>query len=210
MIAQVAVAAVELQAAVDHVEAGIGRKPLGHGRKPRGGSLAPIERRRRPVEHQARRLELGCIVGDAKAERLEIREPSAELLPLLHMRDGALEAELRAAKRASRDVEAPAVEPAHGDLEPLPLAAAPLLHPSPSAPTRFATGTRHASKITIAVGCECQPSFFSCAPKLSPGVPFSTRKHEMPCGPPSPVRAITRYTSARPPPEMNALVPSRT
>src|SRR5262249_30334785 len=123
MIAQVAVTAVKLQAAVDHVEARIGRKPLGHGREPRGGPLAPIKRRRRPVEHQARRLELGCIVGDAEAERLEIREPSAELLPLLHMRDGALEAELRAPKRAGRDVEAPAVERAHGDLEALPLGA---------------------------------------------------------------------------------------
>src|SRR5262249_44833063 len=69
------------------------------------------------------RLELGCIVGDAEAERLEIREPSAELLPLLHMRDGALEAELRAPKRAGRDVEPPAVERVHGDLEALPLGA---------------------------------------------------------------------------------------
>src|SRR5262249_10245105 len=67
--------------------------------------------------------ELGCIIGDAEAERLEIREPSAELLPLLHMRDGALQAKLRAPKRAGRDVEAPAVERAHGDLEALPLGA---------------------------------------------------------------------------------------
>ena len=67
-----------------------------------------------------------------------------------------------------------------------------ILKPWPSLPTRFAAGTRHCSKITMAVGCECQPSFFSWAPKDSPGVPFSTRKQEMPRGPPSPVRAITR------------------
>src|SRR5262249_15989753 len=110
MVAQVAVTAVELQAAVDHVEAGIGRKPLGHGRERGGDGLGAMEGGRRGVEHQARGLELGCIVGDAETERLEIREPSAELLTLLHMRDGALEAELGAAKRAGRYVEPPAVE----------------------------------------------------------------------------------------------------
>src|SRR5258708_17187953 len=119
MVAQIAVAAVELQAAVDRVEAGMGRRPLGHGREPRGRALAPIERRGRSVEHQARRLELGCIVCDAEAERLEIREAGAELLALLHIGDSALEAELRTAERAGRDIEAPAIEPAHGDLEAL-------------------------------------------------------------------------------------------
>ena len=36
--------------------------------------------------------------------------------------------------------------------------------PSPSLPTRFAAGTRQSSNSTMAVGCEFQPSFFSCAP----------------------------------------------
>ena len=40
-------------------------------------------------------------------------------LALFHVRDGAVEAELRAAERAGRDVEPPAVEPGHGDLEAL-------------------------------------------------------------------------------------------
>ena len=53
--------------------------------------------------------------------------------------------------------------------------------PSPSAPMRFATGTRQFSNITMAVGCDFQPSFFSCAPNESPGVPFSTTMQEMPC-----------------------------
>jgi len=44
----------------------------------------------------------------------------------------------------------------------------------------------------MAVGCECQPSFFSGAPKESPRVPFSTRKQDIPRAPLSPVRAITR------------------
>ena len=56
---------------------------------------------------------------------------------------------------------------------------------------RFATGTRQFSNMTMAVGCVFQPSFFSCAPKERPGVPFSTTMQEMPRGPASPVRAIT-------------------
>ena len=65
-----------------------------------------------------------------------------------------------------------------------------ILNPCPSAPIRFAAGTRQFSKFTIAVGCDFQPSFFSCAPYESPGVPFSTTMQEMPRGPPSPVRTM--------------------
>ena len=62
--------------------------------------------------------------------------------------------------------------------------------PSPSPPTRLATGTRTSSKLTWAVGCECQPSFFSCAPKLTPFMSFSMTRQVMPFGPSSPVRTI--------------------
>ena len=58
-----------------------------------------------------------------------------------------------------------------------------ILKPWPSAPSRLATGTRQFSNITMAVGCDFQPSFFSCAPNDRPGVPFSTTKQEMPRGP---------------------------
>ncbi len=62
--------------------------------------------------------------------------------------------------------------------------------PSPSPPTMFSTGTRTLSRLSAAVGCECQPSFFSCAPKLTPGMSFSMTKHEIPFGPSSPVRTM--------------------
>ena len=65
-----------------------------------------------------------------------------------------------------------------------------ILKPSPSDPTRLAAGTRQSSKMTAAVGWLCQPSFFSCAPKDSPGVPFSTTMQEIPRGPASPVRTM--------------------
>ena len=66
-----------------------------------------------------------------------------------------------------------------------------ILKPSPSAPSRLATGTRQFSKITIAVGWLFQPSFCSFLPKDRPGVPFSTTRQEMPLGPGPPVRSIT-------------------
>ncbi len=65
-----------------------------------------------------------------------------------------------------------------------------ILKPSPSSPRRFATGTTQSSKITIAVGWLFQPSFFSCLPKLRPGVPFSMTSVEMPFGPSPPVRTM--------------------
>jgi len=105
------------------------------------------------MHHQPRRLQLGRVVGNAKRQRLEVRKARAELLALAHVFDGAVEAELRAADRAGRDVEPPAVEPGHRDLESLPLGA-----------DQLATGTRQFSKMSAAVGCDFQPSFFSCAP----------------------------------------------
>ncbi len=60
---------------------------------------------------------------NCSVQRLEIGQPRAELLALLHVVDGAVEAELRAAERAGADVEPPAVEPRHGDLETLAFAA---------------------------------------------------------------------------------------
>ena len=136
MVAQIAVAAVQLQAAVDHVEAGIGREPLGHGGEPR----APGSRRSTATaarsQHQPRRLELGGVVGDAEAQRLEIGEPRAELLALPHVVDGAVEAELRAADRAGGDIEAPAVEPGHGDLEALALRRRCGWRPAPGNPRK--------------------------------------------------------------------------
>ena len=92
-----------------------------------------------------------------------------------------------------------------------PFIAMPKPVPSPSAPPSIASaGTRTPSKITCAVGWAFQPIFCSSAPKLSPGVSFSTTNAEMPRGPSPPVRAITTYTSEDPAPEMNCLTPSST
>ena len=63
--------------------------------------------------------------------------------------------------------------------------------PSPSSPMRFSTGTRAESKLTMAVGWLRQPIFRSGAPKLRPGVSFSTTRAETPRAPASPVRTMT-------------------
>ncbi len=66
-----------------------------------------------------------------------------------------------------------------------------ILKPSPSAPKRLTAGTRASSKITMAVGWLFQPSFFSCAPKESPGVSLGTTRVEIPFGPAFPLRHMT-------------------
>src|SRR4051794_39935250 len=119
MIAQIAVAAVQLQAAVDDVKAGIGGEALGLRGQSRRGRLALPYRDGGAVEQEPRSVELGGVVGDAELQRLEIGEPRVELLALLHVRHGAVETELRAADRTGANVEAAAVKPGHRDLEAL-------------------------------------------------------------------------------------------
>jgi hypothetical protein len=59
--------------------------------------------------------------------------------------------------------------------------------------------------MTCAVGCECQPSFFSCAPKLTPGMSFSITRQVMPFGPVLAGADHGHIESLAPPPEMNCL-----
>ncbi len=92
-----------------------------------------------------------------------------------------------------------------------PFIAMPNPVPSPSAPPSIASaGTRTPSKITCAVGCAFQPIFSSSAPKLSPGVSFSTMNAEMPRGPVTSGAGHHDVHVGRPAPEMNCLTPSMT
>jgi hypothetical protein len=56
----------------------------------------------------------------------------------------------------------------------------------------LSAGITQSSNCTCEVGCDRQPILFSGAPKDSPGVPSSTITADMPLGPSSPVRTITR------------------
>jgi hypothetical protein len=53
----------------------------------------------------------------------------------------------------------------------------------PSSPTIRSAGIRASSKMTVRVGEPLMPSFFSSAPKLTPGSLFSTTKADMPWRP---------------------------
>src|SRR3546814_8036130 len=68
-------------------------------------------------------MQLGCHVGQPELQGLEVCERTAELLALLQVRGGRLQAGARTAQRAGSDVHPPAVEPHHGEAEACTLGA---------------------------------------------------------------------------------------
>ena len=85
------------------------------------------------------------------------------------------------------------------------------IKPSPTAPSRLASGMRQSWKIISAVSLARIPSLFSFLPALKPLVPRSTAKAVIPClSPFSPVRAITTAMSPLLPWVMKFLVPLST
>jgi hypothetical protein len=72
------------------------------------------------------------------------------------------------AERLGGDGDPGVVEGGEGDCEPVP-----------SAPMIRSAGMRVFSRVTVLVGEPLIPSFFSGAPKLTPGSIFSTRNAEI-------------------------------
>src|SRR5262249_34949476 len=116
-LGQITVAAMQLQRLVGDFETGVGDEALGHGAKLRRIRLLAVERRRGAPQESARGFERNRHVGEAELKRLEFVEPLAEGLALFHVGERLVERCLRAAERARRDIEPPAIEPGHGDLE---------------------------------------------------------------------------------------------
>jgi len=56
-------------------------------------------------------------------------------------------------------------------------------YPSPSRPSRFATGTKQSSNTSSAAGHARIPIFFSWVPNVKPAMPFSTRNAAIPRDP---------------------------
>ena len=85
------------------------------------------------------------------------------------------------------------------------------LKPSPSAPTRLATGTRQRSKCRCAVSLHHQPIFFSSL-RVRPGVSPSITSSDTPPGPllAGSVRTATVRKSARMPEVMKVFSPLTT
>src|SRR2546429_615631 len=125
--ADVAVAAVQLQGLVADHEAGIGDKALGHGAVGGGVARTGIELGGGQAHHLARGHEFGGHVGQLELQRLEAGNGLAELLALVHVLLGLGERALGGAHGAGGDVDAPAVQALHGDLEAFALAAQQVL-----------------------------------------------------------------------------------
>src|SRR6201993_4961169 len=196
ILTQVAIAAVQLQGFVGDLEAGVGDIAFGHRAQLDLVGAVGVQRTGRPPQQHSRSLQPGSHVRQGKPDGGFIQQGGTERLPLANIGSRFVEGGQRARERAGRDVEPPARRRGPAPLSrppPLrPFMAMPKPAPSPSAPPSIASaGTRTPSRITCAVGWACQPIFSSWAPKLSPSVPFSTTKAEMPRGPSPPVRAIT-------------------
>ena len=110
-------------------------------------------------------------------QRLELGELLAELAAFEQVRPRRFETGPRAAERAGADIDAAAIEPRHRDLEAVALGAEAVGDRHPAI-----LEDHHRRRLVF------QPSFFSFLPKDRPGVPFSTTRQEMPCGPSPPVR----------------------
>eukprot|EP01137_Pigoraptor_chileana_P021862 Opistho-2@86090 len=123
IVAEIAVAAEQLERVVDDLAAIVGREPLRHRREARlvGGVRGDLCRRH--IEQGARGFEVSRHVGEHELRVLEIGDRLAELLAVLGIGDRFVEAALRAAERAGTDVEASAVEPRHRKAESVALGA---------------------------------------------------------------------------------------
>src|SRR6516164_4083180 len=117
----VAVTAVQLQRLVADLETGVGRKPFCHCAMHRRFRIARVERNRRSPDHQPGGFEFRCHVCHPELKRLEFRERFPELLANPEMRFGGFKACTRAAQRAGADIDAPAVQCLHRDLEAVTL-----------------------------------------------------------------------------------------
>ena len=126
VVFQIAVAAVQLQGLIGDLEAGVGGEALGHGAKAGGGRIAGVERGGGAAHHQPRGLQLGGHVGELELQRLEILQRPTELAALGEVGLGGFQRQAGAAEGTGGDVEPAAVEPHHGDAEPLALFADPI------------------------------------------------------------------------------------
>src|SRR5262245_48933327 len=132
MVAQITITAMQLQAAVDHLETRIGGKPLRLRGKPGGSRLARTDGYGSAVQQKPRCFYFSRVVRDPELQRLEIRKARTELLSVLHVIDGTVETKLGAADRTRTDIQTAAVKSCHCNLEALSLGADPLRNRYPA------------------------------------------------------------------------------
>src|SRR5271169_191397 len=117
ILAQIAIATVQLQRLVGDVEARVGDIALGHRAQLNFVNGVVVQCIRSPPQHHSRCLESGGHVGQGKPDRGLVEQGSAEGLSLANLAARFVEGGLRAAERAGRDVESAAVEAVHRDAE---------------------------------------------------------------------------------------------
>src|SRR5260370_33637356 len=125
-VLQVAVAAMQLQRLVDDLKPDIGRETLAHRRGLRRLGRLGVEQESRPPDQDPRGVELGRHVGQLELRRLEFGDRLTELLALDYVARRGFEACASAAQRTGTDIDAPAIETGHGDLEAVALRSQPV------------------------------------------------------------------------------------
>src|ERR1700761_8400445 len=117
ILAQVAVATVQLQGLVGDIEARVGDVPLGHRAQLDLVGVVGVQRTGGPPQHHSRRLEVGGHVGEGEPNGGLVEQGSPERLPVADVGAGLVEGGLCTTERAGRDVDPAAVEALHRDAE---------------------------------------------------------------------------------------------
>src|SRR6201991_1062813 len=117
ILAQVAVATVQLQRLVRHLETSVGDIAFGHRAQLDLVGVVGVQGTCGAPQHHSRGLQAGRHVGQGEADGGLVEQRGAERLTLAHICPRLVEGRLRAAERARRDVEPAAVEALHCDAE---------------------------------------------------------------------------------------------
>ncbi len=126
ILADITIAAKELQSLVADPVAHIGGKALGHGAPGALVRTAPIQLVGSLAHHQAGGGQFGGHVGQTKLHALKFADRTPELLALLDIGQCVIEGLLGGTHRTGGDIDAPAIEGLHGEPEAFPLLAQPV------------------------------------------------------------------------------------
>ena len=165
VLEHVAVAAVQLQAAVDDAALQLGAPPL-RDRGVLGRELAGVERLRAAVDEDARDLDLAAQLGEREARALEGADRLAEGLALAHVVERPAERRLARRRRAEAAIDEALLRQVGDEVaEALALLA-----------EQVRGGHAHVANDSSAVSCACWPIFSRLRPRSKPSMPRSTHQ----------------------------------
>src|SRR5690554_1023970 len=120
VILQVTIAAMQLLGIQAYLETEVSRHAFGHGAIYAGLRVLGIEHVGSQPDHLARRHDVGEHVGELELKCLEGGQGLGELLTLLQVMASRIVSALCGTHGARADVDAPTVQPLHGEDEALP------------------------------------------------------------------------------------------